>query len=78
MNRSRCTLHKSKLNDFKKWLESFGWTQEETKGGYEALRMRHNDHGVLLIYDRNDAKEHYTTFGAGNRLVNTWLRKRAA
>ena len=76
MSRSRCLLHKSKLTEFTTWLKNIGWVQEETKGVYEVLRMRHTTQGVLLIYDRSTATEHYTTFGVGTRLVHTWLHKK--
>lgn len=73
MSRSRCLLHKSKLDDFKEWLQSLGWKVEGVKSCYEVLRMRHSEHGVLIIYQKSGAKEHCTTFGIGNRLVYTWL-----
>ena len=69
-------LHKSKLNEFREWLESIGWEREEEKSCYEALRMRHSDQGVLLVYEKDDSIEHYTTHGIGYRLVHTWLRER--
>ena len=78
MSRSRCTLHKSKLGDFTQWLLARGWNVEVPKGDYEVLRMRlANDYKtILLVYDRNNAKEHYTTFGVGDRMMRKWLRER--
>ena len=69
-------LNKSKLNEIKEWLKSIGGKNEKTKCDYEVLRMRHPDHEILLIYDRNNAVEHYTTFGIGSRLVRQWIHKR--
>jgi len=73
--RSRSTLHKSKLEDFAQWLEDRGWEHEET-GGYEVLRMRWPEEPPLIVYTKNDPKEHYTTFGIGQDLVIQWLRER--
>lgn len=74
MTTSRCLLHKSKLNDFKIWLTKKGWYAIGAKGDYEVLRMRHLIYGILLIYDRNNAIEHYTTYGIGNRLVRQYIK----
>ena len=68
-------LHKSKLEDFAQWLEGRGWEHEET-GGYEVLRMRWKKDGPLIVYEKNEAKEHYTTFGIGQALLIQWLRER--
>jgi len=80
MSRSRNRLHKTKLKEFSDWLLWHGWAPEKCKGFYEVLRMRHPDQKeLLLVYDRNDAKEHYTTFGISNDMLNKFLRlKRSA
>ena len=73
--RSRSRLHKSKLEHFKTYLIDLGWSEERLKGSFEVLRMRHPKYkGVLLVYDRIGAKEHYTTHGIANELFTQWLR----
>ena len=74
--RSRSRLHKSKLSEFKSWLESRDWNEEPTKDFYEVLRMKRMGE-TLLVHRRNDVKEHYTTWGASDRELSVWLRKRA-
>ena len=74
--RSRCCLHKTKLDDFRIYLESFGWVDLKTKGFFELLRMKHPKYkGVLLVYDRIDAKEHYTVHGIAEELFRKWKRE---
>ena len=75
MSRSRCRLHKSKLGEFAGWLESIGWNQEKTKGDYEVLRMRNSGYkDPLIVYDRNVAPEHYTTFGISDKFFSKFNR----
>lgn len=77
MARSRCTLHKTKLAEFKAFCEKRGWQAEPIKGGYEVLRMRHSERkDPLIVYDRNSAPEHYTTWGESARMVTALLRQR--
>ena len=73
--RSRNRLHKSKLTQFSNWLEWHGWTPEKTKGLYEVMRKRKGDE-LLLVYDRNEAKEHYTTYDVSERELSRWLNQR--
>ena len=68
-------LHKSKLDDFAQWLERRGWQHEEPCG-YEVLKMRWPREAPLIVYEKNEAKEHYTTFGIGQDLLIQWLRER--
>lgn len=71
--RSRCTLHKTKLGEFQEFCESRGWTAEPPKGGYEVLRMRHSGRvDRLIVHDRDDATEHYTTWGESTNLFRAW------
>ena len=74
-NRSRNRLHKSKLEDFTKWLETRGWVKQITKDYYEVLRMVKGKE-TLLIHTKLELKEHYTTWGASNTELNIWLRER--
>lgn len=77
MARSRSTLHKTKLPELKAFCEKRGWLAEPLKGGYEVLRMRHAGRkDPLIVYDRNNAPEHYTTWGESARMVTAMLRER--
>ena len=75
--RSRCTLHKTKLAEFQAFCETRGWQAETPKGPYEALRMRHADRrDPLIVHDRIEAKEHYTTWGESSRELTKFMRQR--
>lgn len=75
--RSRCTLHKEKLDAFRAFCEWRGWTAEAPKGLYEVLRMRHPDRkDLLIVHERDGATEHYTTWGESARMVSAMLRER--
>lgn len=72
--RSRCTLHKSKLAEFEAFCTGRGWLSEAPKGDYEVLRMRHPAMAQpLIVHTRLDAKEHLTTWGESDRMLNAWL-----
>lgn len=79
MNTSRNKLHKTKLEAFAAYCIECGWVREPVKGGvftYEVLRMRRDGNkDVLLVYDRHNAKEHYTTHGIGDVMLNAFLRR---
>lgn len=73
--RSRCTLHKTKLAEFQTFCESQGWQAQPPKGAYEILRMRHADRrDPLIVHDRLEAKEHYTTWGESSRMLTRFIR----
>ena len=72
----RCLLHKNSLEDFKNWLIKDGWTIEPTKGEWEVLRARKSNHkNPLIIYDRLEAKEHYTVQSRDRGVVRAYLKK---
>lgn len=73
----RAILHKNKLDDFKKWLVEDGWKTERLKGNYEVLRARKQDHKhPLIIYDRNNANEHYTVLERDAGIISAYLNTR--
>lgn len=77
--RVRDLLHKTHLNAFRQWLEKRGYVNQTPKGDYEVLRMRHvDDQHPLLVYDRIDAPEHYTTHGVAYRMATEFYRQRRA
>lgn len=74
---ARNLLHKSKLTAFRTYLESKGWTIEPNKGFYDILRARHPQYThPLIVYERADAKEHYTIEGRMIHIVRAWLQDR--
>lgn len=56
---NRHLLALSDIDHFKQWLQSEGWTIEQTKGYYEVLRARHPKQKLpLIFYKKSDAKVH--------------------
>ena len=50
---NRHTLHTRRLDDFKRWLRLDGWSIEEPKGDFEALRARKPGRKTpLIVYAR--------------------------
>jgi len=60
---SRNRLHVNKVDDFRDWLKSKGWTQVETKSCWEELRMTHPDHNTLIVHRKMKAEVHCTLHG---------------
>ena len=72
---NRHTLHISKLEDFKKWLEKDGWEIEEPKGIYEVLRARKQGRqNPLIVYTKADAKEHLSIMDRDSGVIGAFLR----
>ena len=79
MRRSRNRLHKKMLPYFKTYLKGCGWTEEPTKGVFEVLRMRRDGNkDPLLVYDRIEAKEHFTTHGIAELMLDAFIASRRA
>ena len=57
---SRCLLRKSRLDGFKEWLTSEGIEHRAGRGDYQVLQVK-TESGWQCIYDRLDAKVHFTT-----------------
>lgn len=73
---TRNLLHKNKLDDFKRWLVKDGWKIEPTKGLYEVLRARKGNKRPLIIYARDNSKEHVTVQARDVYIVKAYLRDR--
>jgi hypothetical protein len=76
--RSRCRLHINKLAEFTQFCEEHGWvkqqTKQQTKSIYEELRMVHpGASGPLLVYKKDKAKEHLTTYGHSEDMTRAFL-----
>lgn len=55
----RCLLHRNDLGLFRTWLRENKYLLQPLKGEYEALRARHPEKGLVLIFDR-DRGDHFT------------------
>ena len=72
---NRHTLHISKLEDFKKWLEKDGWEIEEPKGIWEVLRARKQGRkNPMIVFQKKDAKEHLSIMDRDSGVIGAFLR----
>ena len=58
---SRCLLHKTKLEDFKKFLDKKGIQHRTGRGGYQVLQVCKNGKNWNCVYERDSMPEHFTT-----------------
>ena len=72
---TRNLLHKSHLEEFKEWLIKCGYQIHDTKGIYEVLRASKGSKW-LIVYSREDAKEHYSVRDLDYSTVRRFLRWR--
>lgn len=73
---NRYTLHVSKLDDFKEWLNSEGIPYRPGKGNYQVLQVRTEKDGWQCIFKRDDMPEHYSVNDKLMRLVWIYLTVR--
>ena len=71
--RNRSLLHISKLEDFKQWV-SGDYDICETKGDYEALRLKRKSNGKFVIGHKRDRADHVTIHGEGLFLIYEYLK----
>ena len=57
---SRNLLHKSKLDEFKSWLDSQEIPQRPARGQFEVLQVQVKAPQWFCLWDRIKATEHYT------------------
>lgn len=57
---SRNLLHKSKLDEFKSWLDSQEIPQRPARGQFEVLQVQVKAPQWFSLWDRIKATEHYT------------------
>lgn len=70
---NRHLLHKNKLELFKEWLVSKGYTIQDTKGYFEALRAKKDLHTIVIFYQL-DASEHLTVLDKDCWLVMQFIK----
>lgn len=70
----RNLLHRTKLEDFKKYLVKNGWVMQDTKGTYEVLRAVNPEvqKRPLIVYD-GKSKEHYSIDDRDFAIVRAFL-----
>ena len=79
---NRNTLSVKAIDNFKKWLEEYGWQVQEPKGDYEVLRATKEGrkHPLIVYYrfDTNGGKElvHYTVLDRDMGAVRAFLKKK--
>lgn len=73
---SRNRLHKTKLDAFRDYLETKGWTNRDPRGEYEVLRMTHPMYRTLIVHTKLDAVEHYTMHGISEVMFGKWKHSR--
>ena len=76
---SRNLLHKSKLPAFLEWLSAQGIEHRETSADYQVAQVRMTPKNKpaywAAVFDRLDAKEHYTTDKRLDGLVHQFCRE---
>ncbi|WP_417764657.1 hypothetical protein [Shewanella chilikensis] len=77
---ARNLLHRTKLEEFKEWLEkNYGWVIREPKGIYEVLRWdnRSDDKykGVMPIIFNGKSKEHFSCNEAAAQYVKKFIKE---
>lgn len=53
---SRSLLHENKVDAFKVFLQSKGWTIEKTKGFYEVIRATKKGQKTIVLLQRTGTK----------------------
>lgn len=70
-------LHKTKLDQFRTWLESYGYPCRDTTADYQVLQVYletgRSGHWIP-IYERVGSKEHYTVDRRLDGLLRGFLR----
>lgn len=74
---ARNLLARSKLPEFKSWLEEEGFKILPTKGTYEMLRWRSKPRQVMpIIFERHGSDVHLTCNKAAIPFVRRWIKER--
>ncbi len=73
----RALLHRSKIEDFKAWLQEDGWQIEKTKGIYEVVRAKKPNRKPLIVYTRDSkGSEHISVQERDEGVVRAYIRDR--
>lgn len=71
---SRNLLHKTKLSDFKVWLDMQSTQHRPARGDYQVLQVLTKNGQWQCIFDRIAAPEHYTVASPLEPLVRQFIR----
>ena len=72
--RDRSKLHYTKLDDFLRFVEAKGYELFNTKGMYEAFRIKKD--GKFVIGHKRDKSDHITIHGHGLFLIDSFLKEK--
>ncbi|SFE42527.1 hypothetical protein SAMN04487969_102457 [Paenibacillus algorifonticola] len=70
---NRNMLHKSRLEQFKTWLQATGWELHPTKGPDEVIRARKD--GFLMLIHGNSRTQHLSFGEAHTSVVKQFIRE---
>ena len=70
---SRRLLHKTKLEAFKQWLGANGIEHRPPRGDFQVLQIKTKSGQWQCVFDRLDAKEHYTVAAPIEHLVQRFI-----
>jgi hypothetical protein len=70
---ARCTLHASKLEDFKVWLDSYGYAHRPGKGPSQVLQVETPHAGWQCIHSRQGTPDHFVVQQKLEPLVRDFL-----
>lgn len=71
---SRCLLHKTKLEAFKQWMDANGIEHRPGRGDYQVIQVKTKNGQWQCVFDRLDAKEHYTVAAPIESVVQRFIR----
>ena len=73
----RALLHRSKIEEFKTWLQAGGWTLEDPKGYFEIIRARKPGRSKPLIIFTTDNKgsDHITVPNNDIAVVRAFIKE---
>ena len=72
----KITLRKSKLEDFKKYLDSIGVAYRPGKGTWQELQVLTSKWGWQCLYNKTDMPEYFTMQDKLTSLVESYSKKR--
>lgn len=73
--RNRNLLHHTKVNDFLEFVKSKGYEIHETKGYYEAFRIKKN--GKFVIGHKRYRSDHVTIHGQCLFLIYEFIKDKS-
>lgn len=72
---ARNLLHKTKLEDFKAWLDAQAIAHRPGRGDWQVLQVLIGTQWHV-VYERNHMPEHFTTVRHLDKLVASFCRER--